>query len=352
MSADRPLRPFPPLVPAALAVLTALGACTTRADEGAVRVAAAIAPPLAIAGSAFEAAALTTLPATPPDELPGLHNVYRLSATIVSGSEPAGDAAFAQLAAMGVKTILSVDGKVPDSDAAAAHGLRTVHVPIGYDGFKPGELLDIVKTFRELPGPFYLHCFHGKHRGPAAAAVGRVVLDGAPRELALAEMRQWCGTSPDYEGLYQAIATLPFPDEASTAAHAFDFAPARSSGGLREVMVAAPRVHDVLIEMGRRGWTVDPLHPDLDPVNEAEILAQLMLGLEGHPETLAQTEDFRARMTEARELSASFVVTLRAARAGLAPEQPLAGDAAERAQDAFERLGASCKSCHRAYRDN
>ena len=70
-----------------------------------------------------------------------------------------------------------------------------------------------MKTFRELDGPFYVHCFHGKHRGPAAAAaLGRIAVDGVPREQAIAEMRQWCGTSEKYEGLYRTIAEVLRPD--------------------------------------------------------------------------------------------------------------------------------------------
>ena len=38
------------------------------------------------------------------------------------------------IADMGVKTILSVDGKIPDAEEAAKYGIRYVHVPIRYGG--------------------------------------------------------------------------------------------------------------------------------------------------------------------------------------------------------------------------
>ena len=56
------------------------------------------------------------LPERAPEEFPGLHNVYELSANIISGSEPHGQEALETLAQMGVKTILSVDGKEPEAD--------------------------------------------------------------------------------------------------------------------------------------------------------------------------------------------------------------------------------------------
>ena len=142
-----------------------------------------IPPPLVFNSTAYEAAgSLVTLDVVPPQEFPGLHHVFSLSDNIISGAEPDGDRALAEIASMGVKTILSVDGKAPDVETARDYGMRYVHVPIQYKGISTDELLVITKTFREAEGPFYVHCFHGKHRGPAAAAVGRLVIDGLSRE--------------------------------------------------------------------------------------------------------------------------------------------------------------------------
>ena len=44
-----------------------------------------------------------------------------------------------RLADMGVKTILSVDGKTPDVEAAKKLGMRYVHVPIQYRGITESE---------------------------------------------------------------------------------------------------------------------------------------------------------------------------------------------------------------------
>src|SRR5262245_19124190 len=60
-------------------------------------------------------------------EIPGVHNAFRATERIYSGSQPEGNEAFAAIAKLGVKTIVSVDGSKPDVEAARNYGLRYVH---------------------------------------------------------------------------------------------------------------------------------------------------------------------------------------------------------------------------------
>src|SRR4051794_15740036 len=69
-----------------------------------------------------------------PLEVEGLHNVFRVSARVYSGSVPEGDEGFASLHSLGIKTVISVDGMQPDVEAAGRYGLGYVHLPFGYDG--------------------------------------------------------------------------------------------------------------------------------------------------------------------------------------------------------------------------
>ena len=73
----------------------------------------------------------------------------------------------------GRKTVLTLDGAQPDVETAKRHGLRYVHVPIGYDGIPAARALELAKTFQTLEpsGPIFVHCHHGKHRGPAACSI-------------------------------------------------------------------------------------------------------------------------------------------------------------------------------------
>src|SRR5262245_50112426 len=103
-----------------------------------------------------------------------LPNPWRIHPKVISGGLPEGDAAFAELIALGVKTVISVDGAQPDVASARRFGLRYIHLPHGYDGVPPERMKELAKAVRDLPGPIYIHCHHGKHRSPAAAAVACV----------------------------------------------------------------------------------------------------------------------------------------------------------------------------------
>src|SRR5688572_11354389 len=75
-----------------------------------------------------------------------LDNFYQITAQIYSGATPGDDSAFADLAARGIKTIISVDGASPDVEAAKKFGLRYVHLPMGYDGISTNRALELVKA--------------------------------------------------------------------------------------------------------------------------------------------------------------------------------------------------------------
>src|SRR5213595_1189675 len=70
-----------------------------------------------------------------------IHNFFHLSKRIMSGAQPDSDQDFAALAAAGVKVILAVDGSQPDVEGAHRHGMRYVHLPIGYDGIDESTTL-------------------------------------------------------------------------------------------------------------------------------------------------------------------------------------------------------------------
>lgn len=301
-------------------------------------------PPVAVEGKVYDFASTVPIPVQKPAEYPGLHNVFFLSKNIVSGSEPHGSEALVELQRMGIKTIVSVDGSEPHAAEAAALGMRYVHVPIQYKGITEDETLRIAKTFRELEGPFYVHCFHGKHRGPAAAAIGRVVLDGAPRETAVAEMRQYCGTSKNYEGLYRAVAVAPLPDTGATAGYAYGFEAVHAPKGVVGAMVPIARAHDHIEVLISNEWAIDPEHPDVDALNEARKLEdsfRFSLTLE---EVLKGKQDqldwFKSSLTE----STALVAALERMRGG----EAAAGDEAKKL---FKSIKATCNACHDVYRN-
>lgn len=279
-----------------------------------------------------------------PEELPGLHNVFKLSPNFVSGAEPEGEEAFVELQKLGVKTIVSVDSKEPDQTLAAKYGMKYVHIPYGYHGIGEDDQMRLAKTFREQKGPFYVHCFHGKHRGGAGVAIGRMVVDNAPKEQVLGEMYQWCGTSKTYTGLYQTIGDYKIPTADETKNYDFDMAPKATISDFVETMVHVARADENIKRLQKRAFAVDPKHPDVDPEQEALKLAQAFRDGMQLDESKKRPEDFWQWMKKSEDLSRELAATLRSLKGGEAA-------ASNRANDIYTKLAATCVDCHNSYRN-
>lgn len=316
-------------------------------SKGAASYQAFVPPPLELIGTAYEAAAAVALPAVPPGQYPGMVNVYRLSDTIISGSEPHDAEALAQLAAWGVKTVLSVDGKAPDVEAAEELGLRYVHVPVRYRGITDEQIAKIAKTFRELEAPFYVHCYHGKHRGPAAAAIGRVALDGLERERAIAEMRQWCSTASKYEGLYSSVAVSDIPAADETAAYDFDFASTMKFDGVRDAMVVLTRSWDEVKLAAKNEWQPISEHPGIDALQSATTVSQLMRACGQLDEAVDYPADFHEMMTDTQGHLDDVVKFLTDCRV----EETSLFERNESLDAAYKAASRSCLTCHGVYRN-
>lgn len=335
------MRSLPIAFLVALATLALPGCGEQGADAQTVTVAA----PIELEGTGYALATKEALPERKPEDSEGLHQVFQLSKNIISGAEPTGEAAFKRIADMGVKTILSVDGKTPDAETARKYGLRYVHVPIKYSGITTDEIDKIAKTYRELEGPFFVHCFHGKHRGPAGAAIGRLVLDGASREQALAEMAQWCGTAQKYEGLFQTIAKAEMPTAAQSKASSFAFDEAHPFEGIRSGMILLTRAWDNIKYLEKGDFKPNAEHPDLDAVNEAEKAKQLLAQMHASDEMLSKPKDYQDWMKDSAEGAVALHQSLYKLKEGQA-------DALATARKHFTTVKQACSACHKAYRNN
>jgi hypothetical protein len=258
----------------------------------------------------------------------------------MSGSSPDGDVGFKSLKELGVKTVISVDGAKPDIDHAHKYGFRYVHIPFGYDGITRRQVLRLARAVRDLPGPIYIHCHHGIHRGPAAAAAIHFCLDSACTvEQALGEMRR-AGTDPRYKGLYETVRTLVRPTPKELDAVSATFPDVEKVSDLAQLMVQIDARWDNLKPIKVASWEVPADHPDLDPPHEAVQLAELFQ--EAARLRHAEGENFRQRFAEARREAGELEQALkdkdrRATR--------------QLADKAFARIGTSCSQCHAKYRD-
>lgn len=267
-----------------------------------------------------------------------LDNVITVTPTLISGSAPHDDAGFIQLKAMGIRTIISVDGAEPDVAAARAHGMRYVHLPMGYHGLSVEQKLRLARAARDLPGPVYVHCHHGKHRGPAAAATAAVLLGRLSVEDGMNFLRT-AGTSPDYPGLFAAVRESAPVRPGDLDAVSGDFPESSPPPTTVHAMVELQSTVDHLDAIRKAGWRVPPDHPDLVPQAEVDRVRQLF-----------------AALTESIKTSADIATMATELQAGLERATELQSlhrraASADELSAALSRLLASCKDCHVRHRD-
>ncbi len=303
--------------------------------------------PRMLVGALMVAVAAGRSPATDkaPDAnfemLPSQHlpNACRLTDEVISGGQPEGEAAFAELRALGVKTIITVDGARPDVAAAKKYGLRYVHLPHGYDGIPQQRMLELAKAVRDLPGVIYIHCHHGKHRSPAAAAAACVGVGSLNSAQAL-DVLKTAGTSPNYRGLFASVqAARPIAaDELDNLR--VEFHETEKIPPLADAMVAVEHHHDHLKSIAAADWKMPPDHPDLYPPHEALLLAQQFTELLRTDAVQAQPAQFAKLLRDGEKAAYELESSLRTE-----PRDT------ESNNGTFEKISANCQACHRQFRD-
>jgi len=317
------------LAAAAAPALFLLHACAPKAGDGAASTRNETEPRLAMPAPAD----------AKPVDYPGLHNVVAYADGLLSGSVPEGEAGFDTLAALGVRTIISVDGAQPELEPAKARGMRYVHLPIGYDGVPQERGLELARAVKELPAPIYVHCHHGKHRSAGAAGVIAVNLGLRTPEEAIERMRV-SKTSPSYKGLYRCVELAQPVSERQLALASNAFPERWRTTGLVQGMVEIDHTFEHLKAVEKAGWKVPVDHPDLVPAAEAGRLADLLRDLANAPDAAARPAEFVERMRDEAQ-KASLL------EAGLVAGNVPAVELTER----FRALAEGCTSCHRAFRD-
>jgi protein tyrosine phosphatase (PTP) superfamily phosphohydrolase (DUF442 family) len=273
-----------------------------------------------------------------------IENLYRLSPRLYSGAQPEGEAGFAELKRLGIKTVISVDGATPDVEAARRQGLRYVHLPIGYDGISAAQGLRMIKAVHDLPGPVFVHCHHGKHRGPAAAALCAVAGEGWSREQATSWMRD-AGTSPDYRGLYRSVESLRLPTSRELDDAPADFPETAPVSTLVETMVQVDKQWDRLKECREAGFVPIPNDDGISAAQAALQLTEQFREMARSPAAIAKGPDYVAAAKDAERAAANLESALKKLTA--AGEKPTR----EPAVVAYRTVAQSCTTCHKKFRD-
>lgn len=268
------------------------------------------------------------------DDLPGLHNVFQLNEKMFSGSSPEGPEGFDSLRQLGVKTIISVDGAKPDIELARQNGLKYVHVPIGYEGIPREKSLLLSKAVRDLPGKVYIHCHHGKHRGPAAAAtILRSLDENCPSQLVLDFVTK-AGTDPAYKGLYDSIKKSQKIPDAELARLASEFPEIAKVQSLTTRMVEIDNHWTELKKQRKSAWK--------NPEQSADTVRLIL-------EHYRETE----RLKEYPSNKAEFLHFLKEAEASAKALESSLRQSSSRASidQSFDKQAAICTKCHQSCRD-
>lgn len=287
-----------------------------------------------------------TAPPATPQKLATEHlpNAVRVSEKVISGGQPEGDAAFAELASLGVKTVISVDGTTPDVETAGRHGLRYVHLPHGYDGIPQERVKELAKAVRDLDGPIYIHCHHGKHRSPTAATVACVSAGFVTPDHAISIL-QLAGTSENYRGLYQSAAAARPLDAELLDALQVEFHESVELPPLAEAMVDVEHTHDHLLRFATAGWQLIPEHPDLEPAHEALILREHFTELLRADYVQDEPAAFKKHLNESETAARELETEIRQWQQSGEPTAP------PRLESTLGRVTANCSACHAEFRD-
>ncbi|MEZ6040610.1 MAG: hypothetical protein R3C20_08890 [Planctomycetaceae bacterium] len=278
-----------------------------------------------------------------------LPNSVQLHPKVISGGLPEGDAAFQELADLGVKTVISVDGMTPDVAMAARHGLRYVHLPHGYDGIPEQRIKELARAVRDLPGPIYIHCHHGKHRSPTAASVACVGAGLISGELAVPILKL-AGTDPGYRGLFEAAEQATSFEDSFLNELQVEFKEVQEIPPMAEAMVDVSHISDHLKQIAEAGWISPSSHPDLKPAHQLLLLRELFTEMLRTEEVKEQPDDFQELLRDSEAATRTLETELgewkslqQSSPSPTSPPSVLTGH--------LDRILANCKACHSQYRD-
>lgn len=262
--------------------------------------------------------------------LPGLDNVFQIDKQIYSGSGPAEQKSFDALNKLGIKTIISVDGTKPHLDLAKSAGMRYVHIPIGYDGVSQDAGLAFARAARDLKGPIYIHCHHGRHRGPTAAAVVGLCRGTFDKKTAIDFLTQ-AGTSKGYAGLWKDVREFQIPSDKAV---------------LPELVESTP-VSPLVTAMSE----ISHHFEYLDQKKAAN--AQALIKKKNLEVLVLLREEFReASRKHAEDYDEMFKTWMQESEAEVRQlENAFQKNDQKQIAAGLKTLKSQCKQCHKAYRD-
>jgi len=274
-------------------------------------------------------------PATKPA---GMEVFQKAAGRIYCGSQPDGEMDFKEMAKMGIKLVISVDGAVPDVAAAKASGIRTIHLPLGYDAVPPEAVVAFSEALKQTDAPIFIHCHHGKHRGPAATAIAAMI-DGTMDSATALKFLETSGTSKDYSGLWRDVREFK---AVPTGIKGMPLAEVAKVEQVAEAMVSVDEAFNKL--HGIAGRNDKGPKPSLNQGDYDQFISASMLLVEGMRESKRHSENEK----RPEDLSKAFTA---AEAHALELHRLLKNGDMEKASALFPKLKQDCKNCHKQFRD-
>ena len=161
---------------------------------------------------------LATLQAGSPSDVPGVPNFHQVDEHIYRGAQPRGQG-FANLAKLGIKTVIDLRGEHSEESAVQSAGMRYVRLP--WREFKAPTDSQIVEVLALLNDssewPVFVHCRRGADRTGTAIACYRIANDHWSNRQALAEAKRF-GMSSLETGMQRYILNFGAPAADSNTA--------------------------------------------------------------------------------------------------------------------------------------
>ncbi len=274
-----------------------------------------------------------------------LPNAVQIHDRVISGGQPDGSAGFRELQELGIRTIISVDGAAPDLALASQYGLKYVHLPHSYDGIPEQRLRELARAVSILEAPIYVHCHHGRHRSPAAAAAACVSAGLIDLSAGRAVLRI-AGTSNSYRGLFQSVESARRFEQAVLDAMPTEFPEKVELPPLAEAMVQLERTHDRLKQFAAAGWSELPTHPNTNPTHEALLLKEHFVEMLRMEHDTRGDDSYHRCLAESRDASESLEAAL-----GAWQNDGSAAPVPAQIAASFDRITQRCAACHQKFRD-
>jgi protein tyrosine phosphatase (PTP) superfamily phosphohydrolase (DUF442 family) len=144
-------------------------------------------------GLTCEASAQAPLRAITPYSV-SIYNFAKVNDDYYRGGQPL-DGHYADLAALGVKTVINLIGgdDVRDEEKTMVeqHGMTYLHIPMSTRKAPTDEQIATFMSAVDAEGAVYVHCVGGRHRTGVMTAIYRMTNDGLTGEQAFKEMKQY-----------------------------------------------------------------------------------------------------------------------------------------------------------------